>query len=137
MDENNKPIIKRNKGKHKHICLMCAEPFLGRKNAKYCSLGCKNDCNNENNALYFQKVKYIDGILHKNRKLADGIANADNNLRSYIELLNIGYDLNFYTHQSEVTNDDKVTTCNSIYEYILVPQKTNPETFKIIFSDEY
>ena len=135
--EENKKIKQRGNGRHKNICHYCAEHFLGRKNGKFCSDQCKNDCNNEIYQENHQKVNFIDKIFHKNRKIADEIANSDNPTITHLDLLKRGYNLKYFTHKVQVNENLQQQECEVIYDYVLIPVKSTFPSFKIIYHDEY
>lgn len=135
--EENKKIKQRGNGKHKNICHYCAEHFLGRKNGKFCSDQCKNDCNNEIYSNLYQRVKEIDQIFHQNRKIAEEVANSDKAVISHLDLLKKGYNLKFYTHKVNVSDNLRQQECQAIYEYVLIPVEKTPVSYKIIYNDEY
>jgi len=130
-------IKQRSNGRHKIICMSCAEHFLGRKNSKYCSNQCKNDRNNELFQLNHERVKEIDKFFHKNRKIAEEIALRDNPIITHLELLRKGYNLKYYTHKVNVEENHTTQECKVIYDHVLIPVKSTESSFKVEHTDAY
>ena len=130
-------IKQRSNGRHKIICLSCAEHFLGRKNSKYCSNQCKNDRNNELFQLNNERVREIDKFFHKNRKIAEEIALLDDPIITHLELLRKGYNLKYYTHKVNVEDNQVQQECEVIYDHVLIQINSTPVSFKIKYTDDY
>ena len=137
MDKEEKVLKQRGTGRHKHTCPNCHERFLGRKNAKFCSEQCKNDCNNDIYRDHHLKVIEIDKIFHKNRKIADEIAQQDNPTATHTQLLKKGYELKYFTHKVNCEEGLIARECEAIYDYALVEINKNPLTYKIVYTDEF
>jgi len=49
------------------ICKICEKPLKGRRDKKFCSLGCKNEYHAQIHRDNVQATAQIDAILHRNR----------------------------------------------------------------------
>ena len=49
------------------ICKICEKPLKGRRDKKFCSVGCKNEYHAQIHRDNVQATAQIDAILHRNR----------------------------------------------------------------------
>jgi hypothetical protein len=97
-------------------CLECSKPFFGRSDKKFCSDVCRNACNNRHRSLTSPRVRVINNILNKNRKILEqNFSNgADTIQTTKYRLLEQGFNFNYVTGVSDIKNG---STCFYCYEF--------------------
>ncbi len=85
-------------------CLECNEPLKGRIDKKFCSDACRNSYNNKQNNESHNLVRKINRILAKNRKILVELNTKDKTTRFKTDLINQGFDFNYYTNTYTTKN---------------------------------
>lgn len=121
MRENLEGIKVRGNGYTSHICEQCSAEFIGRRNAKFCSLPCKNTFNND-------RVRGRDGVLRKyyrvierNYKILTEWLESGKVEISHIELLRMGYKTDFFTARPSYVGNNKSLLCFACCDLVLIP----------------
>lgn len=131
-DVNGKLV--RGNGYTDHLCKTCSEEFVGRRNAKFCSLQCKNRFNNElNRKKSVIPAKYFK-ILEKNYQIITYYIEKGQDKVKHIDLIRSGYQTKFHTSQENFKFSDGSNTMADIcFNYALVP--LDKETYNLIKHD--
>ncbi|MDX1683672.1 MAG: hypothetical protein R3275_00465 [Saprospiraceae bacterium] len=83
-------------------CLQCNHPLHGRADKKFCDSYCRSQYHNDKSAQDNSVLKKIDRILRKNRKILTMLTRKSNMVITKSKLKELGYRLDFYTHQVKV-----------------------------------
>lgn len=97
----------------KRFCLCCGLGLQGRIDKKFCDDGCRNTFNNQYNAVQNKGMRKINAILKKNRaillyKLPEGKKQVKVSLE---QLLTVGFNFRYLTHQSILPNGQSAQFC--------------------------
>lgn len=79
-------------------CLQCGDKLRGRLDKKFCSDQCRNAYNNQKNQKDGAYMRYVNGILRKNRKLLEKHAPTGKGKTTFDVLKKEGYDFNYFTN---------------------------------------
>ena len=78
-------------------CQNCGTTIYGRVDKKFCSDGCRNAFNNEQNRDANNFIRRVNHTLRKNRRILETL-NPDGKMKVHKEKLRaLGFDFNFYT----------------------------------------
>jgi len=97
------------------MCELCGKKITGRSDKKFCDDYCRNQFNNARNLKETLRVKQINTILKKNRKIMSSLLGPEEKQKipgEKMRLLN--YDFNFHTHLHHTRNGKTYYFC---YEY--------------------
>ena len=74
----------------------------------------------------------IDSVLHKNRIIAEKIANSESQEISHTDLMKKGYNMTYFTHLAHANSiyESEKMEYKCIYQFVIIPLNTNPLTFK-------
>ena len=99
----------------KRTCPECGEVINGRIDKKFCSDLCRNSYNNKINSDSNNYVRNVNNSLRKNRRLLEeALPKSDKITVAKQQLVDKGFNFNFYTHQATTWNNHLYIYC---YEY--------------------
>ena len=78
-------------------CLECGDKIHGRSDKKFCSDGCRNTFNNNQNKDTSNLMRQIHNILRKNCRILDGINTEGKAKTTKTKLTSLGFDFNYIT----------------------------------------
>lgn len=79
-------------------CEECNEILRGRKDQKFCSDYCRNTFNNRLNEDVNSKVRRINRILKKNRRIIIQLLTHKKTVMNGFELAEMGFNFHYYTN---------------------------------------
>ena len=105
----------------KRFCQCCGLSLKGRSDKKFCDDGCRNTFNNQQNSIHNKGIQTINAILKRNRsillaKLPEGKKQAKV-LKE--QLLIMGFNVRYMTHQGLLPNGQSVQFCYELGWVIL------------------
>lgn len=113
-------------------CLNCSRSIFGRIDKKFCSDGCRNAYNNEQNRDANNFIRRVNYTLRKNRRILAEI-NPDGKMKVHKEkLAALGFDFNFYT---STYTTKKGTIYYFCYEHGYLPLEDN--FYALVIRQEY
>lgn len=94
-------------------CLQCDEVLFGRSDKKFCDDHCRSLYHHNYRKENFQRVKEVNSILARNRRLLKHFAkHCADVLTIDVETLEAkGFNPTFFTHQRKKENGDVVYMC--------------------------
>lgn len=105
------------------ICKECEQKYDRiRLDQKFCTRKCRNDFNNRIDRNKKTPTRFIDNILHNNRKI---IHELGTNVITIEELRDIGFDFNYITH----IRRNKQKTYYGCYEYLYAYEGKNVKIY--------
>ena len=78
-------------------CLECEVTFKGRIDKKFCSDQCRSTHNNRINSDNTNRMRVVNGILRKNRRILINLNPSGKNKVSREKLRSKGFDFNYFT----------------------------------------
>ncbi|MFL5763580.1 MAG: hypothetical protein ACJ77K_06515 [Bacteroidia bacterium] len=81
-------------------CPVCNEPILGRIDKKYCSDLCRNAHNNEGKFFANQKMRHINVVLRKNRRILEKLIEQQETVVTKESLLLLDFNFSYITNFS-------------------------------------
>ncbi|MBN7815824.1 DUF2116 family Zn-ribbon domain-containing protein [Algoriphagus pacificus] len=84
----------------KRTCLNCGEPIRGRVDKKFCDDSCRNNYNNQQNAISTNLIRNINNALKRNRNILESLIPAGEDLAksSKDKLMRAGFNFKYFTH---------------------------------------
>lgn len=113
-------------------CLSCGSTIYGRVDKKFCSDGCRNSFNNEQNRDSNNLVRRINNALRKNRRILEELNPAGKTKVHKDKLAALGFDFNLFTSQY-ITK--KGATYYFCYEHGYLPLENN--FYALVIRREY
>lgn len=96
-------------------CHLCGKALQGRSDKKFCDDYCRNQFNNSRNFQESIRIRQINAILRKNRKVMDQLLGNEEKRKVALEKMRLlYYDFNFHTHQYQTQSGNVYHFC---YEY--------------------
>lgn len=81
------------------MCELCGKRIQGRSDKKFCDDYCRNQFNNTRNLKEHTRIKQINTILRKNRKIMELVLGNEEKQKLPQEKMRLlHYDFNFHTH---------------------------------------
>lgn len=82
-------------------CLSCGHVLQGRVDKKFCDDGCRNNFNNEVNAIQNKQLRNINSILKRNRAILFQILPVKKKQVKVAkeQLIGLGFNFKYMTHQ--------------------------------------
>lgn len=80
-------------------CLYCKDEFMGRSDKKFCSDGCRNAYNNNQNKDSTNLMRNVNNKLRKNHRILVGL-NSKEDFKTKIpksKLVSAGFDFQYFT----------------------------------------
>jgi predicted nucleic acid-binding Zn ribbon protein len=117
-------------------CMNCDNPIQGRSDKKFCDDLCRSNFNHEHRKAHYQRVKEVNSILARNRKLLLLFAQQCADVLTIdIESLEAkGFNSKFFTHLRKQADGEIVYMCYDT-GYVkeedpgwvrIVPKKSSP-----------
>jgi hypothetical protein len=104
-------------------CLACGEPLKGRVDKKFCDDQCRSQYNNRNNSDTTTKMRNVNNILRKNRRiLQQALADSFTARMPKTRLTEKGFNTKYHTHTYTTRDDHTYVFC---YEYGYLPLKND------------
>lgn len=92
-------------------CPECKKPVYGRTDKRYCSDACRNAYNNKINASVNNRMRTVNNLLAKNRRILCELNPAGKKKIHKDQLLRKGFDFNFFTSSYETRTGDVYRFC--------------------------
>lgn len=102
-------------------CLFCEQPLQGRTDKKFCDDHCRSAFNNRTNGELNRKMRFVNQVLRRNRKILQAFLGEKNGLKEQVrreKIQELGFVFNFHTHTQRLDDGD---TCFCCYEYGYIP----------------
>ena len=78
-------------------CKECTAEFAGRSDKIFCTDGCRNSYNNRRNAPATRRVRQINSVLYRNRRILLNTLSAAEGVVPKEELQILGVDFSYFT----------------------------------------
>lgn len=98
----------------KRFCAECQEALKGRKDQKFCGDYCRNSYNNRLNEDANAKVRRINRILRKNRRIMLQLMELKKSTLHVTDLAELGFNFHYYTNIYTTQKGSVYTFC---YDY--------------------
>jgi hypothetical protein len=101
----------------KKKCQFCDQTIQGRQDKKFCDDQCRSGFNNKIYTIHNKKMRYVNAVLKKNRKILESVYFEKNISPITIfesKIQELGFVLNFHTHIQELDGGE---TCTCCYDY--------------------
>ncbi|MFH0893985.1 MAG: hypothetical protein V2A54_06075 [Bacteroidota bacterium] len=102
----------------KRKCMECAQEIIGRIDKKFCDDQCRNAYNNRLNSDSTNRIRNINGLLRKNRRILSALAPDGKGKVHKDKLISKGFNLNYHTHTYTTRKNDTYYYC---YDYGYLP----------------
>lgn len=80
-------------------CPVCQTPVIGRSDKKFCSDDCRASFHNEKNRITNQRIRAINRILRRNRKILKELMATNFRRIPINQMLEKGFDFEHYTRE--------------------------------------
>jgi predicted nucleic acid-binding Zn ribbon protein len=102
----------------KRTCPVCGEAIVGRIDKKFCSDQCRSEYNNSNNKYYNNRIRRVNSVLRKNRRILEELNPEGKTKVPRRRLTDRGFDFNYFTNIYRTRTGNTYYFC---YEYGYLP----------------
>ena len=92
-------------------CLSCGKPVYGRLDKKFCDDQCRNDFNNKQNSDTNKRIRNINNILRKNRRILEKLNPNGKSKVHRDKLSKLGYDFEYFTNMLKTKTGNTYYFC--------------------------